>query len=396
MQDKVCYIPFNRSRNKQDMTSIQELFFELLRVSLGQQDCLSRRPERGEWQALLDIAQDHTVVGICLSGLEKLNSQQLVPPKDILLQWIGIGQQIEISNKVLNEQCLLLSEKLNKDGKQCCFLKGQGNATMYGRIWPQLILRRQSGDIDVWVKGGFDRVIRYVQKESPTDDVNEQHVHFHFFEDAEVEIHYTPSRLANRFLDKRLQHWFMIEEERQMNHAVDFNGGQIVLPTSDFNLVYQMLHIYGHLFNEGIGLRQLMDYFVLLSTYDFTEAEIRSVRDNVARFGMRRFASALMWLLGYVFHLPKDKMPWPPEENRGVFLLSEVMQMGNFGHSDSRFNHNVNDSHLNRFLQTAKSKIRFVKYFPGEALWQPIDMFLLFFELRLLRRKVRHTSSSLS
>lgn len=367
-----------------------ELFFELLRLSINGDKSLSGFPSEDEWQALFDLAEKHSLVGVSIAGLERLAELGHRPPQGLLLNWIGISQQIEQRNKVVNNQCLCLQKKLSGDGFKHCILKGQGNAKMYGQISPKLSLLRQSGDIDVWVAGGYDKVLQYVESVRPTDEVNEQHVHFHLFDDTEVEVHFTPSRLPNYFLDRKLQRWFLSEQDRQMNHSVEFEGDKIVMPTDDFNLVYQMLHIYRHLFSsEGIGLRQLMDYYVLLTVSDLTEEEKNKVKGLVKTFGMERFAQALMWVLGYVFHLTESKMLWKPDEKRGQFVLSEVMQMGNFGHCDERFRLNADDTHLKRYWKTVKSKMRFFKYFPSEALWEPVDFFFRFFEIRIAKRNAR-------
>ena len=368
---------------------MSDLLFELLRASLGGYSRLSKTLSPKEWQKLYDVAEKQAVVGVCMAGLEALSNQEQRPPKELLLNWIGIVQQIEQRDKVVSRQCLELQQKLEAAGLKYCILKGQGNALMYGRINPQLSLLRQSGDIDVWVEGGFDKVLQYVLSVSPTEEVNEQHVHFHVFEDTEVELHFSPSRLSNPRFNRRLQKWFAEEAERQMNHRVPFGDGEIVMPTTDFNLVYQMLHIYRHLFSEGIGLRQLMDYYVLLSTNTLTQVERVYVLYHVNKFGLDSFAEALMWMLGYVFHLNEATMLWKPSERRGRFLLSEVLQMENFGHGDNRFKLKAEDSHLKRYIQTVKSKFRFIKYFPSETFWQPINYFWTFFEIRRVKRKAR-------
>ena len=366
---------------------MQNLFFELIRVALGQQSNLTQTPSNEEWYALFDMADSHSLLGICFAGIEELSKQGLRPLQDLLYEWIGTAQQIEERNKIVNRLCLKLQDSLNKDGFRSCILKGQGNTLLYKKVHPQLALLRQSGDIDVWIEGGFDKVFRYVQNTCPTDEVNEQHIQLHVFDDTEVELHYTPSKLANRWKDKKLQKWFLSESDRQMSHSVSFGDGVIVMPTDDFNLVYQMLHIYRHFFSEGIGLRQLTDYYVLLRTCQLAHEERVCVKQCVSRFGMERFAAGLMWLLGYVFYLPETKMLWEPDECRGRFLLSEVMQMGNFGHSDNRFRLNESDSHIKRYFQTVKSKWRFIRYFPSETLWQPLDYIVQFIEIRRLRRK---------
>ena len=43
--------------------------------------------------------------------------------------------------------------------------------------------------------------------------------------------------------------------------------GEIAIPTVEFNLIFQLTHIYAHLMNEGIGLRQLLDYYYVLCDF---------------------------------------------------------------------------------------------------------------------------------
>lgn len=250
-------------------------------------------------------------------------------------------------------------------------------------------LSRTPGDIDIWVEGGFEKVMRYVQRVSMTDHVTEHHVEFDFFKDIPVEAHFTPSRLINRRCDRRYQKWVEKEGDRQFTHTVDFENGRISVPTQEFNLVYQLSHIYRHMFEGGIGLWQLTDYYVLLVTAELSRDEVARVKQLVRQFGMERFAQSLMWVMGYVFHQDQSRMLWKPDEKRGRFLLREIMKMGNFGHADHRFDIDKDASHLRRYCRRLRGKIRFVKYFPMEVMWLPIDILITFFELRILRRKAR-------
>ena len=40
--------------------------------------------------------------------------------------------------------------------------------------------------------------------------------------------------------------------------------GEITVPTMSFNVIYILSHLYRHVFTEGIGLRQLIDYYFVL------------------------------------------------------------------------------------------------------------------------------------
>lgn len=136
--------------------------------------------------------------------------------------------------------------------------KGQGVAFMYPK---ELSSLRQSGDIDVWVKGGFNSVKALAKKMNQHVKATEQHVDLSFFKDAEVEVHFIPTMLRNPFANRRLQKWINEQKETQF---LNKNDKGMCVPTLEFNLVYMMIHTYRHLFAEGVGLRQVMDYYMLL------------------------------------------------------------------------------------------------------------------------------------
>lgn len=374
---------------------MNELFFELIQIAIGSRVCLSHTPSAEEWKQLYEMAKKQSLVGVCFAGVQSLQPQQQAPTATgsaqaemLYLTWMGMAAKIQQKNQTVDEQCVNLQKRLAVDGFRSCILKGQG----VGRLYTEHLLGlRQSGDIDIWLDADTDTILEYVKRVAPTDEINELHAHFEVFDDTEVEIHFTPSKLTNRIANKKLQRWFAKEQEAQFDNKIGLSDGEdISVPTTKFNLVYQLLHIYRHLFGEGIGLRQLMDYYMVLRTVDDGKEgseRYREVKKVVSCLGLERFASALMWVLGYVFGLPKDQMIWEPEENVGRFLLGEIMLMGNFGHDDDRYRLSKDDSHLKRFMLMTKSKFRFVKYFPSEVFWQPVDTFFRFFEIRSIRRK---------
>lgn len=92
-------------------------------------------------------------------------------------------------------------------------------------------------------------------------DVTEQHVHLDLFEDTEVEAHFTPSVLKSPWTNRRLQKWFEEQAADQFEHK---NEAGLCVPNDEFNLVFLLIHVYRHLFGEGVGMRQVMDYYFAL------------------------------------------------------------------------------------------------------------------------------------
>lgn len=330
---------------------MKNLFQEILQVSVGCQsasDCLSRTPSAEEWAVLYRMAKEHTLIGVCFAALQKLPSEQLSEmPQQLKMHWLGMAMQIQKRNLLMNQRCVELQRRLEQSGFRTYIMKGQGNAALYNNVQNSengcenkefdLSTLRQPGDIDIYLEGGYDRVMGYVNKTFPTKEVNELEIHYHCFKDTEVEIHYQPFVMDGP-KNKVLQQFFAEESEACFKNRISLgDSGDICVPTITFNLVHQLVHIHHHLFYEGIGLRQLMDYyFLLIKASDSSVDSIERSKKVIHQLGLDRFAAALMYVLQIVFGLERDRMLWSPSEKDGIFLLNEIMRSGNFGQSDIR------------------------------------------------------------
>lgn len=335
------------------MTNINNLFFELLRVAIGTEGALSRVPSPQEWKALYDMAKKQSLVGICFAGLQRLGADadsgfsKLGLTEMQYLTWMGMAAKIQQRNEVVNRQCVELQKRLAKDGFRSYIMKGQAVATLY-RLhdndtlhYDKLCHLRQSGDIDVYLDGGLEKVLSYARTFGKVEHVNELEMTVPVFSDTEVEFHYRPFIMRNPFKNKRLQAFFDSKKEDCFANRILLKEGgeklEISAPTMEFNLVHQLAHIHLHLFTEGIGMRQLMDYYMVLRTVQEV-SDVQEVQNVIHALCLDRFASALMWVLGYVLGMDRDTMFWEPNEKDGSFLLGEIMKGGNFG----RHNENQN------------------------------------------------------
>ena len=122
------------------------------------------------------------------------------------------------------------------------------------------------------------------------------------------------------------------------------------------NRVYLLVHIYRHLFDEGIGLRQLLDYHFVLRQ-PCSEAEREEAVRCLERLHLKRFAGAVMYVLQTVFGLEDEHLLVPPSSGRGQRLLAEIMKAGNFGQHDERM---------------VSRNMGFLTDYPGEVLWSPL------------------------
>ena len=284
-----------------------DLFIELLQVTLGTRDNLSRVPTSMEWQYILDEAQRHAVVGIMVVGLEKLPSEQR-PQKTVLLQWIGLCQQIEVQNSVTTQTCIQICDRLDRNGFNACVLKGQSNY----RYYPAGMMNRRScGDVDVWVvpkercTHPVKEVVEYVDANYNMDVLCWLHNGFTDETGVPVEVHFRPSFMSEPCKNKRFQKHF--SDIVLCSSLTDLDGAKIPCMKVDEDVIYQMNHIYRHLIDEGVGLRQVVDYFYMLRAwnkqYERSKEETMKI---VSWLGMKRFAGALMFVLREMLGLSED------------------------------------------------------------------------------------------
>ena len=431
-----------------------QIFFDFLRFCIGSDSEISSSLKEVDWKELYVIAKKQCLVGVLFDGIKKLPAEHVGMKKELLLQWMAESQMLEKANVWLNDAAIQVSEWFRKKGFRTCILKGQGNALLYPNPYS-----RTPGDIDIWVEGEDKRVISFVRSISPHEKACYHHIEFPSYKGVEVEVHYRPSFLLCFWHNRKLQKYYERVKEEQFSHRVMLGEqGEIAIPTVEFNLIFQLTHIFSHLMNEGIGLRQLLDYYYVLcdfykvyqnfsnssvslskgsSTFspspsssgsgdvtapsrcseplrskdggpskvspncagwdrrdaigDMTSATtstdtsataarssfaanssaaIDRVQKELKELGLWKFAGGIMYIMQEVFGMPASRLIVPPNEKYGKFVLNEVLEAGNFGRHDAR--NRFGRSQLGHNLQRVYRDIRLVRYFPAEALCEPL------------------------
>ena len=238
--------------------------FAFLRCCLGCKENISRVIACMDWQELYSFASKQAILGLCFEGIERLGKEYPEELKrnpigrELLMTWMGKAQQIRRQNMKVNAVASKLFSMLREDGMRCCVLKGQGNALMYPNPYS-----RTPGDIDAWIDASRERIMEYTQKKFELgDDIRLQHLETSL-DGVPVELHFFPCSMNNPIYHARLQKWFRRNADLQCSHIVGLpdGAGDIAIPTTAFNVVYQLTHLYHHFFDEGIGMRQIFDYY---------------------------------------------------------------------------------------------------------------------------------------
>lgn len=349
-----------------------QLFFELIQITVGAKDNFQRMPISYEWDQLYHHAVKQSLAGVLLDGIKKVKATQKELDRNLLLGWIGIQQMAISRNRLQNERTIELCELLEKAGFKCCILKGQGTSLYYE--YPE---HRQCGDIDVWVtkEGGCKtddvrrEIIQYAKSKGYSiGHVDIKHSDISFFEDVPVEVHFTPSWMYNPITNKRLQRFLSNQSRRQFANMDEPAG--YTHTTVDFDLVFSLVHIYRHVFSEGIGLRQLMDYYYILLRSSMEQR--KEAFRIVCSLKMTSFAGGIMWILKECFGMREDYLLCHTNEQHGQYILSEVLMAGNFGRYDNRLHRVDHNKKVKRGIVQLKRNLRFINYYPSEVLWSPI------------------------
>ena len=242
----------------------QRIFFGFLRFCIGTVQEVPSSLKGADWRVLYAMARKQCLVGVLFDGIKRLPAD-VGMDKGLLFQWMAQNQTLRKANARLDKAAVEVAEWFGRKGFRTCVLKGQGNALFYPPG-----MERTPGDIDLWVDGGDRKVVSFVRSLSPDEKVCYHHIGFPEYNGVEVEVHFRPSFLFCFRHNRKLQKYYERVKEEQFSHRVMLGAkGEIAIPTAEFNLIFQLTHIFTHLMNEGIGLRQLVDYFFLLKNTDF-------------------------------------------------------------------------------------------------------------------------------
>ena len=455
-------------------------FFAFLKYCLGYKGNMSKIVAGMDWQGLYSFASKQALLGLCFEGIERLGKEYPEELKrnpigrELLMNWMCKAQQIRSQNMKVNAVAGKLFAMLREDGLRCCILKGQGNALMYPNPYS-----RNPGDIDVWINASRERIMEYAQNRFELgDDIRLQHLETSL-DGVPVELHFFPCSMNNPIYHTRLQKWFRRNADLQCSNVVSLpdGAGDIAVPTSPFNVVYQLCHLFHHFFDEGVGMRQIIDYFLVVCDFykvyqnsskitpslftikegDFSNHPVplskegstfspspsssgsgdvtapsrcseplRSkvggpskvspdcagwdrlgvsgdtgyvscssassitsvssafttdssastalvvVQRELKYLGLWKFAGAVMFVLQEVLGLAEEKMIVPVDEKRGKLLLAEILDGGNFGRHFSKYGGFTHQSMGKKYFLKIWRNMHFVRYYPAEALCEPL------------------------
>lgn len=353
-------------------------YLEFLKFCLNEEEPVPACIKDIHWHKLLEFATSQTIPGVYAPTLMMQNGKLAKddflgnkPTDDDVMEWYFELYRLRKRNEELYKCADKASEWFLENGFPNCILKGQGNSIMYPDAY-----QREPGDIDIWLAGGREKILEFTTKyyHQPSTQI---HVDFPMFRDVDVEVHFKPSYMLNPFTNKTLIKYFDRIGDSQFNHKVSTPDGKysFFAPTNEFNVIYQLLHLYRHIAKEGIGLRQVVDYYYLLRKCNadgFSQQAKKEFQATLKELSLTRFARAIMYIMHDVLGIKKECLLIEPDVKEGKFLLNEVLLLGNFGRSEKRLKALENaKGHFKRFIILEKYNFRLLKHYPSEVIWRP-------------------------
>ena len=244
------------------MLKQQKIFFDFLQFCIGSVKEIPDSLKEADWKELYAIAQKQALLGVLFYGIQRL-PKELAPEQKLLMQWMVMAEQIRKQNIRLFQDSVKVCQNFENEGFANCILKGQGNALLYPNPY-----MRTPGDIDIYLSGGRRKIMKYVDQVCPNQVMRYHHVDFPVMKTA-IEVHFTPSYMFCPIHNRRMQKLFGEVMGEQCNYRVSLPDGygEIHVPQVSFNVIYILSHLYRHIFTEGIGLRQLLDYYYVVCDF---------------------------------------------------------------------------------------------------------------------------------
>lgn len=357
----------------------KEVFFALLRAGLWEnRDEFHvsgfKIQESVDWEEVYQLAEEQSVVGIVLQGIEyfKFQDSSFKIPQELLLQWIGEVQMLEQQNKEMNAFIRQLIERMRDAGIYALLLKGQGIAQCYEKpLW------RSSGDVDLLLsEDNYQKAVQYLTPIA-SDVEGEYKYNKHMAMTIDpwvVELHGNLRSELSKRVDNVLD-----EIQRDIffgGHVRSWVNGrtQVFIPHVNCDVVYVFTHILQHYYKGGIGLRQICDWCRILYCYR-SKLDLRLLESRIKQMGLmtewKAFAAYVVEYLG----MPSESMPlYDPAQkwkNKAEKICEFVLEVGNFGHNRDMSYYEKHPYIVRKTIslgRRVKDAIRHIRVFPADTL----------------------------
>jgi len=359
------------------MTNTQSLLLVLIRAALWGEKPDIRLFDDADWKAIFRLAKIETVEALAIDGMSLLPAEMIPLSLDDKLELFGRMQRIECNNSRHRHVIVKLLDTLREKGIQMVFMKGQTTAMRYPNP-----LHRHPGDIDFVVSADdFPRTLDVLETIGKVDrTLVHEHHGMAWVDGVTVEPHYKVHNYQRPSTDKAMQDMFAAIFPQRLIHA-DMDGCQVPVFPPTFESVFLVSHMVNHVYEEGLGLRQVIDYAMFLSKcadrVDWMQHQEWLHRMRMER-AWRIFACICVEYLG--LSLPSQMEPFSYNERMwAARMMDDILRVGNFGRGEYVFQHHGMVDAFHNYCWVAKRCWRLCFVCPSEARWWVVSKIRRFF-----------------
>lgn len=357
----------------------RQIVFELLQASLWQRSVDTavlggEKMSESQWTPILQFLYDHSLLVLVANTIHSL-PPYLQPSERQKSELQRLCDLTALTHHNMNKTVVDVMMLLHSNNHKAILLKGQGLAAIY-----PVADSRACGDIDIYIgSDGYEDACHIVEDYCgvPQTEIKREASCLHHSTSKgriKLEIHHLAADTAIKSIKKDYNEW----AERKMlqsNETVYIKGKQIAIPEGLTNIVYVFEHLLKHLRGEGVGLRQFVDWMLLLRQYNDTIGKAE-LKETLVRFKLmdawQVLGGILVWQLGY----PEEKFPfWDTRKAKHSqgHNLNYILQANDLGKGISAYKgyYYMPDSfkrNVRAFFYSVRRFLFMYKIFPSDAI----------------------------
>ncbi len=243
------------------MTAPQALLLDLVRAAVNDTPPEQPLTDSTDWAEVLALAGRQGVTALAWSGYERLYRAGLVTapvPLPVKARWFSSSEAIRQKMRRQYVRAAEFAARLREAGiERLAVLKGMA----YGQYYPEADLR-ESGDLDCFAVGdtrAADRAAREIGAQVDNSNYKHSKIEYH---GLIIENHHFLTSFNGTRMGKRAER--LLQELLMRGQLVSIDGSALLQPTTDFEALFMLRHAQGHFLSEGIAVRHLLDWHLLL------------------------------------------------------------------------------------------------------------------------------------
>lgn len=211
-----------------------------------------------EWQQFYLLSVKHGVLAIVYDVLSKLPIEAQ-PPRKLKLQWALSAETIINRSRKQEDTIKSLAALVGSINVPFMVLKGISFASYY----PNPLLR-ECGDCDAYMFGEHIKAEKFLQSQGVYLQ-KEDYKHSHFtYKGLLVENHRycTKVREGSKAIRYEQEMYRYLYDKSKRRYISE--DSKIILPCDEFNILMYLRHASVHFLTEGLTLRHLCDWYMIL------------------------------------------------------------------------------------------------------------------------------------